>query len=187
MTQAQGTLAYEWTREEFLHAWEAGVFRRRVELVNGEVWPVVIGFWHGKTVGRLNRALPGNGVEITTATLPSGDSLPDPDCWVQRAEAEPLRWLGSKLAVWDPADVLLVVEVSDDSMLHDLQIKMRLYGQAGYPVYWVVTKEAIYEHTEPHSGGYHNRREYLLGERIPVRYAETDLAVDDLIAPDSGE
>jgi hypothetical protein len=48
--------------------------------------------------------------------------------------------------------VLLVVEVSDDTMLHDLQIKTKLYGNAGYPVYWVVTMEAIYEHTEPYAG-----------------------------------
>jgi hypothetical protein len=180
MTQA--TLAYHWTQEDFLRAWEAGAFRHRVELVNGEVWPVVIGAWHGKTAGRVTRALPGDGVEVTAATLPSGDSLPDPDCWVQRGDAKPLRSLGSKLEVWDPADVHLVVEVSDDTMLHDLQIKARLYGKAGYPVYWVVTKEAIYEHTEPYPGGYHNRREYTPGERIPVRYAESDLAVTDLIA-----
>jgi hypothetical protein len=180
----QATLAYHWTQDEFLRAWEAGVFRRRVELVNGEVWPVVIGSWHGKTVGRVTRTLPGAGVEVTAETLPSGESLPDPDCWVQRADAKPLRQLGSKLAVWDPADVLLVVEVSDDTMLHDLQIKARLYGKAGYPVYWVVTKEAIYEHTEPYPGGYHSRREYTPGERIPVRYAGTDLAVTDLIAPE---
>lgn len=181
MTQA--TLAYHWTQDDFLRAWEAGAFRSRVELVDGEVWPVVIGSWHGKTVGRVTRGLPGAGAEVTTATLPTGDSLPDPDCWVQRAEAKPIRTLGSTLAVWDPADVLLVVEVSDDTMLHDLHIKAKLYGKAGYPVYWVVTKEAIYEHTEPYPGGYHTRRDYPLGERVPVRYADTDLAVADLIAP----
>lgn len=182
MTQA--TLAYHWTQDEFLRAWEAGVFRNRVELVNGEVWPVVIGSWHGETTMQVGAALRRNGVRVTAATLPSGESLPDPDCWVQRADAKPIRTLGSELAVWDPADVLLVVEVADDTMLHDLQIKTKLYGQAGYPVYWVVTREAIYEHTEPYSGGYHTRREYTPGERIPVRYAETDLAVEDLIAPD---
>jgi putative restriction endonuclease len=181
MTQA--TLAYDWTRDEFLRAWEAGVFRHRVELVNGEVWPVVISPWHGKTVGRVTRALPGSGVEVTSGTLPSGESLPDPDCWVQRADAKPVRPLGSKLVVWDPADVLLVVGVSDDTMLHDLHIKAKLYGKAGYPVYWVVTREAIHEHTRPTANGYHTREEYRPGERIPVRYAGTDLAVADLIAP----
>lgn len=31
-------------------AWEAGAFDHRVELVEGEVWPVVIGDWHGETL-----------------------------------------------------------------------------------------------------------------------------------------
>ena len=181
MTQAAPV--YHWSQSEFLRAWEAGAFNHRVELVEGEVWPVVIGPWHGKTTMRLAAVLPRAGVEVTAETLPSGESLPDPDCWVQRADARPVRPLGAKLAVWDPADVLLVVEVSDDTMLHDLQTKVRLYGKAGYPVYWVVTQEAIYEHTEPHPDGYRNRREYRSGERIPVGYADTDLAVADLIAP----
>lgn len=174
---------YHWSQSEFLRAWEAGAFDHRVELVNGEIWPVVIGQWHGDTVGRVVGALPRAGVEVTTATLPSGESLPDPDCWVLREDATPLRPLGTKLAVWDPADVLLVVEVSDETMLPDLQTKMRLYGGAGYPVYWVVTQEAIYEHTEPIPNGYRTRREYRPGERTPVGYAGTDLAVADLIAP----
>jgi Uma2 family endonuclease len=43
--------------------------------------------------------------------------------------------------------VLLVVEVADETLIQDLNVKAKLYGQAGYPVYWVVTQEAIYEHT----------------------------------------
>jgi hypothetical protein len=47
----------------------------------------------------------------------------------------------------------------------------------------VVTQEAIYVHTDPISTGYRTRVEYLHAERIPVPYAATDLAVDDLIGP----
>ena len=77
MTQSVET--YRWSPSEFLRAWEAGAFDHRVELIEGEVWPVVIGPWHGKTNVRLMRMLPEVGVEITMATLPSGESLPDPD------------------------------------------------------------------------------------------------------------
>jgi hypothetical protein len=59
------------------------------------------------------------GVRVTTATLPTGGSLPDPDCWVRRVDADPT--------------------------------------------------------------GYRSRVEYRPGERLPVPYAGTDLAVDDLI------
>jgi Uma2 family endonuclease len=109
-------------------------------------------------------------------------SLPDPDCWVRRADAEPIGTIGSRLSVWDAADVLLVVEVADETTIQDLNIKAKLYGQAGYPVYWVITQEAIYEHTGPIPTGYRTRVEYLHGESISVPYASTELAVDELVA-----
>ncbi|MGK8523564.1 hypothetical protein ACRS6B_19345 [Nocardia asteroides] len=62
MTEA--SIAYRWTRSEFLRAWEAGAFDHRVELVEGEVWPVVIGSWHGRAVFRIARKLPTDGVEV---------------------------------------------------------------------------------------------------------------------------
>jgi putative restriction endonuclease len=178
----QSALTYRWSRGEFVRAWEAGAFDHRVELIEGEIWPVVIGSWHGDTVGQLMALLPRAGGQLTTATLPTGDSLPDPDCWVRRAGADPVARVGARLSVWRPADVLLVVEVSDETAIHDLNVKARLYGQAGYPVYWVVTQEAVYEHTEPIATGYRTRIEYRRGERVPVAYASTELAVNDLIA-----
>jgi hypothetical protein len=177
-------LSYRWSPSEFIRAWEAGAFDRRVELVEGEVWPVVIGSWHGRTQMRLATALPRAGAELTSATLPSGDSLPDPDCWVLRAGAKPIGTVGARVEVWDAADVLLVVEVSDDSMLADLNTKAKVYGQSGYPVYWVVTRDAVYEHTSPSPEGYRTRTEYRRGERVPVAYAGTDLGVTDLVGPD---
>jgi hypothetical protein len=177
----QPALAYRWSQSEFTRAWEAGVFDHRVELVDGEIWPVVIGSWHGDTVGQLLALLPRSEVRVTTATLPTGGSLPDPECWVRRGDAAPIGTIGSKLSVWDASDVLLVVEVADETTIQDLNIKVKLYGQAGYLTYWVVTQEAIYVHTGPISAGYRTRVEYRHGERIPVPYAATDLAVDDLI------
>lgn len=83
---------------------------------------------------------------------------------------------------WDSSDVLLVVEVSDGTVLADLNVKTALYGGAGYQVYWVVTQDVIYEHTQPTDRGYRTRTEYRPGEHIPVGYAGTTLAVADLLA-----
>lgn len=179
----QPAAAYRWSQSEFVRAWEAGAFDHRVELVDGEIWPVVIGSWHGDTVGQLLALLPRSGARVTTATLPTGGSLPDPDCWVRRADAVPIGTVGTRLSVWDAADVLLVVEVADETTIQDLNVKAMLYGQAGYPVYWVLTQDAIYEHTTPIPTGYRTRVEYHRGQRIPVSYAAMDLAIDDLIAP----
>lgn len=174
---------YRWSASEFIRAWEAGAFDRRVELVDGEIWPVVVGDWHGVRVSDVNAALRRPGVTVTTATLPSGDSLPDPDCWVRRVHAEPAGKVGGKVSTWRPQDVLLVVEVSDETMLADLTTKAQIYGSAGWAVYWVVTPEAIYVHTEPHPAGYANRHEFRPGERVPLPYAKDEVSVDDLLGP----
>ncbi|GIF19341.1 hypothetical protein BJ973_006385 [Actinoplanes tereljensis] len=174
-------LVYRWSVSEFVRAFEAGAFDHRVELIEGEIWPVVIGSWHGDTMVHLLGLLPRADVRITTATLPTGSSLPDPDCWVRRADAVPVGVVGTRLSVWSPADVLLVVEVSDETVLHDLNVKTRLYGSAGYPTYWVVTQERIFEHTEPTPLGYRRRVEYGIGDHIPVAYASRELPVADLI------
>lgn len=174
---------YRWSRDSFVRAWEAGAFDRRVELVNGEVWAVSIGSWHGHTTGALVRALPNGGVKVIMTSLPAGDSLLDPDCWVLRGGASPVGSIGRRLAFWRPEDALLVIEVSDDSITQDLGLKAKLYGQAGYGVYWVVTPDAIYQHTDPTSSGYRTRVVYEPGERIPVGYAGTELEVMALLAP----
>lgn len=89
--------------------------------------------------------------------------------------------MGHKLSEWDAADVLLVVEVSDETVTLDLTTKARLYGSAGYGTYWVVTRDALYVHTEPTPDPYRVRTELRAGDHVTVPYADVELAVDTLI------
>jgi hypothetical protein len=77
------------------------------------------------------------------------DSVPDPDCWIRPREAMGVGSVGTRLTRWRPQDVLLVVEVADETVSHDLGPKARVYARAGFSVYWVITRDGIYEHTEP--------------------------------------
>ncbi len=172
---------YHWTSEAFLKAHEAGAFEGRVELVEGEVWPVVIGDWHGPATMRCAFLLHAPDLLVTQQTLPSGRSLPDPDVWVRRTSASPVAAVSPNISRWDPDDVLLVVEVSDNSVAADLTTKARLYGRAGYPVYWVVTRDAVREHTGPDQSGYRTVTRYGPGEQVPVRHTGGTLSVGELI------
>lgn len=177
-------IPYRWALDEFLLAWEAGAFHDRAELIDGEVWAVPIGRWHGETAARVIRAMPNDRFRVTTASLPAGDSLPDPDCWVLRAGAEPVAQLSPRLPCWSPTDVLLVVEVSDETLDHDLGRKATIYARAGYPRYWSVTRDGVYDHSDPGPAGYGKRLLVGRGDRIPVSYAaDITLAVDDLLGP----
>ncbi|WP_375423233.1 Uma2 family endonuclease [uncultured Friedmanniella sp.] len=171
---------YRWNAGEFVGAWEASVFDSRAELVEGEVWPVAMGDWPGEAVGRVILALGSRGLRPTTSMLPSGTSLPDPDCWVRRDGANPTGTLGRRLSTWAP-DVLLVVGMSDETLMADLTIKARVDGAAAWPVYWVVSPEVVYVHTDPHASGDRQRVEYRSGEQVALPFAEDSIAVDDLV------
>lgn len=146
-------VAYRWDVAAFLRAEGLGVFAGRVELVEGEVWPVVLGLWHGQVQPRVVVALQGQG-EVLTATLPTADSLPDPDVWVLRPGAQAVDQVSPRLPRWAAADVLLVVEVSDETVEADLSDKAALYARAGYVRYWAVTRDGVHEHGDPRDGAY---------------------------------
>lgn len=181
---ASAVQTYRFTPEEFVRAWDAGAFSARVELVEGEVWPVSIGRWHGRTTGCVMRALPNDRFTVTTESLLTDDSVPDPDCWVGAGDAAPVERVGRRLTRWDPADVLLVVEVADETLAQDLGVKADVYGRAGFASYWVIARDGVYAHADPTPRGYRTRTTYAPGEDVPVPYTDALLAVDDLLAPD---
>ncbi len=68
-----------------------------------------------------------------------------------------------------PADIALVVEVSDTTVAKDRR-RRRTYGPAGIPVYWIVNlvTRRIEVYTGPSSDGYAQRVDYAPGEFIPL-------------------
>lgn len=175
---------WQWDEESFIRAWESGVFRdQRVELVAGEVWAVSIGPWHGCVAANLGHFLRAEGWRVTMATLPAAGSLPDPDAWVLRRDAEPISRLGEtrRLARWSPSDVALVVEVADTSLLADTELRAKLYGAAAYPVYWVIHRGGVEVFTDPFEAGYRERVHVPPEGTLPVPYSGGTLAVADLL------
>ncbi len=164
---AMASVAYRWDVDSFLRAQDAAAFRSRVELVDGQVWPVVLDDWHGDLTAHLVAVLSQRG-QVSQATLATGESLPDPDLWLRRIGAQPVDVVSARLSRWDPADVLLVVEVADETVQEDLTIKARLYAAAGYARYWVVTHDGIHEHTAPTGEGYTHVRRATAGDSVDL-------------------
>jgi Uma2 family endonuclease len=75
---------------------------------------------------------------------------PEPDVYVLRGSL--LTYAETPTA----ADVLLIVEVSDTTLSVDRNEKMRLYGGAGVPEYWVVdvNRRRVIVHRGPQEDGY---------------------------------
>lgn len=102
-------------------------------------------------------------------TLVLPDSQPEPDFSIVRGDARSYltRHPG-------PADVGLVVEVADSSLLRDQRDKTRIYARGGVPCYWIVNlvDRRIEVYTQP-SGptavpAYASFQLYQPGDAVPL-------------------
>jgi len=136
----------------------AGIFRpgERIELIEGEMLDMApIGSRHAAAVNILNRLLYEAGVhhvaEISVQnSVALGDiSEPQPDLLVLRPRADHYRD-----SVPEPADVLLLIEVSDSTLHYDRTRKLPLYSRFGIAETWIVNllegQLEVYREPEPH-------------------------------------
>ncbi len=144
---------------------------------------------HGGTVQcaskRLGRRLPAGWDLRVQSAVTTGDSEPEPDLAVVRGdEAAYLhRHPG-------PADIGLLIEVSDSTLSQDRQVKGRLYARAAVPQYWIVNLVdrwiEAYSDPDPSAASpqYRARTDYRPGDMIPLildGQVVVSLAVADLL------
>ena len=153
---------------------EAGIFGEddRVELMDGEVVEMnPIGWRHARSVRRLNMRLvravgETHSVSVQDPITLSDHGEPQPDLVVHK-EPPPGRLPG-------PAEVLVVVEVSDSTLSYDRNVKLPRYARAGIPEVWIVDLQggAVERYNAPHEDGYRRterarRGESLASEALP--------------------
>jgi Uma2 family endonuclease len=174
------------TVDEFHRMAEAGVLTEedRVELIEGEVLEMApIGPEHGGTVNVMTalfgRALGSRALLSVQNPLVLDDhSEPEPDLMLLRpredcdARAHPR-----------PGDVLLLVEVADESLERDRELKLPRYAAAGVPEVWIVdlAGRRVELCRQPESGAYASRTIRGPGASIaPSVFSDLELAGDDL-------
>jgi len=101
-------------------------------------------------------------------TLTDG-SEPEPDIAIVRGDENTYR-----LRHPGPADIGLVIEVADSSLLIDRHDKGSIYARAKLPVYWVVNvvDKVIEVYTQPsgedETSAYAQRDNFAVGSSVPV-------------------
>jgi Uma2 family endonuclease len=120
------------------------------ELIGGEIYDMPSeGDAHLALKVALNRflirALPDEVALVPDGTLRLGDAdWPEPDFYLYPASMRPSAVRG--------ADTLLVIEISDSSLAHDLRLKAALYRQNGVREYWVIDVNAGLLHVHQADG-----------------------------------
>ena len=179
----------KFTVDEYYRMAEAGILYpdERVELIEGEIIVMApMGHLHIGTVNRWNRFFGEQArrrytVQIQSAIRLGAHSQPEPDVAILRfREDDYLSGMAS------PADVFLVVEISDTTLDSDRQVKVLLYAQANIPETWLMNlvEDCIESFTGPGPEGYANHTIYRRGDRIsPSTLPDVEFAVEDLLPP----
>ena len=179
------------TVSEYYAMGEAGILApdERVELLDGDViLMAAVLDWHAFVVDWLNEnlMLPLQGraqVRIQNPTRLSDYSEPEPDVMLLRRRDDFYR-SGHPA----PADVLLLIEVSDSSLTFDRNRKLPRYAAAGIPETWIVNRpdRRIESYSDPIGDEYATVQHYGAGESIaPRAFPDVVLQVDRIIPPEA--
>jgi Uma2 family endonuclease len=121
-----------------------------------------------RLTARLQPLTPGWFIQIQGAVA-LGDSEPEPDGAAIRGDETSCD---GRLPA--PADLGLVIEISDSSLAFDRRDKGRIYARAGIPVYWIVNvaDRQIEVYTDPDPAAqppaYRARTDYRPGDQLPI-------------------
>jgi len=153
---------YRFTVEEYHRMGETGILGpdARVELIDGDIVTLSpIGVRHANVVTNLTELF------VMQAAGRFRVSPQNPLGIGQRSEFQPDLVLvkgGEPLGHHpSPADVVLVVEVSDTTLRYDLNVKLPRYARPRVPEVWIVdvAREAFERFTGPRDDGTFERRD----------------------------
>lgn len=175
------------TVDEYYKMAEAGILSEddRVELIDGEVVKMApIGIRHARCVNNLTRIFSRLADEALLQVQnpirlnPASEVQPDVTLLRLRDYSKDQHHPG-------PEDVLLIVEVSDTTLLWDRREKIPLYARASIPEVWIVNlqQERIEAHSQPEGGAYKTVRRLRRGQSVAVLgFSEAKLRVEDVLA-----
>jgi Uma2 family endonuclease len=178
-----------WTDEEFDQLVGSGIIREgsRAYLWDGEIIePMVEDNPHFNAVDCLRDMLKSRlpmeawSVRQNAPIRLAQGYRPQPDLSVVRGSRSTFRRRGR----WpEPADIAVIVEVSDTTYYHDSGEFLRKYAEAGIPQYWIVNIPArrieVYNDPDTDPGSYRNRMDYGLEAAAPLSLLDIEGVVNE--------
>ena len=173
--------------DQYYRLAEVGVLKPddRVELIEGEIVKMSpIGSPHAACVTRTNRLFQSTFAQraviwVQNPVRLSDFSEPVPDVALLKPRDD---FYAEHLPTAD--DVLLIVEVSDSTILTDRNVKVPLYARNGIPEIWLVNlpKQVIEVYSEPAEGKYQKAVTFNPGEVLTSpTLANLSLRVEEII------
>ena len=178
---------WRFTVDDYYAMAEAGILTHdeRVELVNGEIIEMSpIGKRHRSSVyalGHLISVQVGDRAIVGVQNAVHLDNCREfqPDVTILRSSDD--FYLSNPPG---PADVLLLIEVSDSSLSYDRDVKLSLYAGAGVIEFWIVNiPDGVVEvYTDPSAGEYRTRRVFSAEDSVrPSAFPDVSLPVSRIV------
>jgi Uma2 family endonuclease len=178
---------HKYTVDEYHAMGEAGILTEddRVELIDGEIVLMPpIGSPHQENVDTITElfvtrfsTMARVRVQGPVRLRDSGE--PEPDLMLLRRREGSYRSRHP-----EPADVLLIVEVSDTTIRSDRRVKLPYYANNGIPETWLIdiNGEAVEVYRGPTPEGYREVTRYQRGDTLNIQaLPEIRLTVDELL------
>lgn len=177
------------TVQDYHRMVESGILApdERVELIEGQIFQMAAkGTAHSAGVTRIDRmfsqALEGLAlVRLQDPVQLSDFSEPEPD--VAIVKLDPLDYEDHHPT---PAEIFLLIEVSDSTLKRDLEIKAPAYARSGLGECWIldVKGRCLYVLREPGAEGYGVELRLRDGEAIaPLAFPDCPVKVSDFLRP----
>lgn len=176
----------KWTIDEYHSMIEAGLLdNRRVELIKGEIVEMPPeGEAHAYFSSEAENYL--RGLVGTRATVRSGKPITLPD----NSEPEPdiaiVQKLGREYLSHHPypENIFWLIEYSNSSLDKDLNLKTKIYAEAGIKEYWVVNlvKRQLIVFRDPQETEYASKSTLDEGIIYPVAFPNLAIEVNKVVS-----
>ena len=192
----QGLPLRRFTLDEYHQLIEIGFFDEdeRIELLEGVLVQKSPNYSsHIRAVVRLQRVFATffarKDVEVRMqgpVSIPELMTEPEPDLVISRESGSVLDERHPY-----PADILLLMEVSDSSLAYDRSRKQTIYAQAGITEYWIwnLVDGHLEVYREPHApetgnATYQTKLTCQRGDSVaPLAFPDFEVAVDEVLPP----
>ena len=164
----------------------AGVLTKydRIELIEGDMLDMApIGTQHSAITSRLHEffvlSVSRSATIVSGGPVNLGEySEPQPDLMLLKRRAD---FYSGKIP--EAADVLLLIEVSDSSLVFDQSVKLNLYARYGVAEYWVVDVDGqrVVTYREPGPKGYLRKFEFAPADSVaPQAFPNVQIEVGEI-------
>lgn len=177
----------KWSLEDYHRMIAAGILAdRRVELLKGDIVEMAIeGEPHAYSRNEADEYLTGllgdraKVRQDSPVTLPN-DSEPEPDIAI-------VQRLGREYRSHHPypENIFWLIEYAESSLAKDLEIKSKIYAEAGIPEYWVVNLKTmqLIVFRDPQNGEYTSQQTFISGMISPLAFPDVAIEIPAILNP----